>query len=135
MARRASRVMCGLGNRVNRTPSGLPLCSTCHKELGFCTHAPMLGGNRRGSVEGAPAVPSAAGAAACAEQGAAVLEKDSVPSALALNERRKSREIAALEDFLQPGTKRRRSAAQEGAVRKRKRRGILAQPKVRYSFV
>jgi len=72
-----------------------------------------------------------AAAAAAAEESAAVSDKESVPSALAMNGRRGSREIEALEDFLQPGTKRRRSAAQEGALRKSKRRGILAQPKVR----
>lgn len=129
--RRASRLMCGLGNRVNRTPSGLPLCSTCHKELGFCTHSSLSGESSQNAPEGPAAVPAAA--AAAGEQGtAAAPDKESVPRALAMNGRRKSRDIEALQDFLQPGKKRRRSANQDGALRKSKRRvgGILAEPKV-----
>ncbi len=80
-----------------------------------------------------PASSAAAPAPAAGEQGTAAPDEESVPSALAMNGRRKSREIEALQDFLQPGTKRRRSAAaQDGALRKSKRRGIVDQRKVRY---
>lgn len=113
MARRPSRVMCGTGNtRVNRTPSGLPLCSTCHIELGFCSH----GGASIDQAEGTTAVPAAAAAAAA---GSGTMKNVST---------RQSRERAALADYLHQGTKRRRS---EMSLGKGKRRGVFAQPKVK----
>lgn len=105
--------MCGVANaRVNRTPSGLPLCSTCHMELGFCSHRVATTDRTGGSA----AVPATAAAGSDTMKMAAT---------------RQTREIAALGDYLQHGTKRRRPVALEGALGKGKRREILANPKVR----
>lgn len=115
--------------RVNRTPSGLPLCSTCHKELGFCAHTPIFRDRPRymevAETEGSTAVSAAAG------NGESVPDTDDVvPNALSINASSQSGESNTLEDYLRQGTKRRRSAALEDVIGKGKRRGILSQPKV-----
>lgn len=130
MSRRPSWVMGGAATtRVNRTPSGLPLCSTCHKELGFCSHTPIFRDRPRGmnidGSEGPTALPAAAG------NGASVRSADTVPSALSINAPSQSGECNQLGEYLRQGTKRRRSAALEGTLGEGKRRGILTQPKVR----
>ena len=129
MSRRPSWVVGGAATtRINRTPSGLPLCSTCHKELGFCPHTPIFR-DRRGSrsLSGteAPTVASAA-----AGSGAVVRAADTVPSALSIDARNQSGESNPVEEYLRQGTKRRRSAAHQGSLGKGKRRGLSAQPKV-----
>ena len=130
MSRRPSWVMGGTATtRVNRTPSGLPLCSTCHKELGFCSHTPIFRDRPRGmnidETEGSTAL-----SAAAAGNGASVRDVDTVPSALSIDASSRSGEGNQLEDYLRQGTKRRRSAALEGTLGKSKRRGMLTQPKV-----
>lgn len=122
MARRPSRIMCGTAkNRVNRTPSGLPLCSTCHVELGFCSHREIITDPQTGS-----AAMRVAAATAAAGGGVGTMNKTSTSQ---------SRESAALVDFLQQGTKRRRSAAQNIPLEKGKRRELLAQPRVKVRVV
>lgn len=75
-------------------------------------------------TEGSTAVPAAA-----AGSGATARETVTVPSALSMNAPSQPQRRNPLEDYLQQGKKRRRSAAlHEGTLGKGKRRAILAQP-------
>lgn len=86
-------------------------------ELGFCLHRVALTDQTGGSA----AVHAAAAAAAAAGSGS-MKKKTST---------RQSRESAALADYLQQGTKRRRSDTQEVPLGKGKRREILPQPNIK----
>lgn len=130
MSRRPSWVVGGAATtRVDRTPSGLPLCSICHKELGFCSHTPIFRNRRWSTTTDGPEASTAVSAAA--ESGAAVRDADTVPSALSINAPDQSGESNPLEDYLRQRTKRRRPATLEDTLEKGKRREILTQPTVR----
>ncbi|CAM9785538.1 unnamed protein product [Ectocarpus sp. 12 AP-2014] len=107
---------------INRTPSGLPLCSTCNKELGFCPHSPTL---REGARVGDKEREGAANSAPTGS-GEAVSDTGAVPFALRINEAGQSHESASPEERPKHGTKRRPPAALQG---KGKRRSVLVQSK------
>lgn len=104
--RRPSRAEEAANRWVTRTPSGLPLCPTCRKELGFCPHAPMFrrDGSRSSGVASMLGIPS--------------------PAVLALNERERTTQVNQRQ--MPPpygGTKRRKSIQEkEEASRKERRR-------------
>lgn len=123
MARRASWVTSMVNSWVNRTPSGLPLCSTCNKELGFCPHSPTL--REDTSVDDKER--KAAAHSAPAGSGEAMPDTGAVPLALRINEAGQSHQSASLEERPKHGTKRRPSAVLQG---KGKRRSVLVQAKV-----
>ena len=134
MSRRPSKMNAAAAAAVNtwvtRTPSGLPLCRTCHKELGFCSHSPMItrdraksvSRGRSGSILGLGRVPKSA---------------STLPSALAANTSAEPEQLPQEQESDAPpnhspkrGTKRHCSGGQGVASGKGKRRGISAQRKV-----
>lgn len=123
MARRASWVTSMANSWINRTPSGLPLCSTCNKELGFCPHSPTLREGTRVSEKER----KAAALSAPAGSRERTPDTDAVPLALRMNEAGQSDESASPEECPKHATKRRPSAVLQG---KGKRRSVLVQAKV-----
>lgn len=135
MSRRASRpnAAAAANTWVTRTPSGLPLCRTCHKELGFCSHSPMItrdrsksvSRDRSGSIIGQSLVPvlsSSGNSPSAVAANAATGADDRTPQ--------KQKEGDAPPNRSGRGTKRHCSGAQGVASGKGKRRGISAQRKV-----
>lgn len=137
MSRRPSRAngaaAAAANTWVTRTPSGLPLCRTCHKELGFCSHSPMItrdraksvSRGRTGSILGLGLVPGSA---------------STLPTAIAANTAAEADQPPQEQESDVPpnhspgrGTKRQCSGVQGVSSGKGKRRGISAQRKVSMS--
>lgn len=109
---------------VNRTPSGLPLCSICHKEYGFCPHSPMITRERARSMSMERGVPIPKNAEARA----------SIPNAIMMyemcNKARQSAVGTELEHHPRRGVKRRSSVTREDRSGQKKRRGEGKEIKV-----
>lgn len=131
MSRRPSRTNAAAANTwVTRTPSGLPLCRTCHKELGFCSHSPLftrdrvksVSRGRSGSILGLGLVPNSASTLPSAISANTAAEVDQPPQ--------EQESDASANHSQRRGTKRQCSGVQGVASGKGKRRGISVQRKV-----
>lgn len=94
--RRPSRAEEAANRWVTRTPSGLPLCPTCRKELGFCPHSPMFrrDGSRSSGVASMLGITNSAVMALNARERTAQVDQRQMPPPHGGTKRRSTQEKA-----------------------------------------
>lgn len=127
MLRRPSQSSRAQNNWVSRTPSGLPICHVCGKELGFCSHSEIAKLVRQRS--------SSRGEIESFSKNAT--ESGTIPGAIAMNKSEgthPTREDAKQQTTEQKGKKRRLSNAQQKSSGKAKQGGGKVRRKVGVVF-